>query len=113
VVEALRSRTLRNEQAKDLKAPARPRTNKTFESAGTTPFGFDVGREGRLFVSEAATGSASSYELSEDGDLAVISPVVPTEQAAPCWLLTSHDGRFVYTANAGSGSISGYSVGHD
>jgi 6-phosphogluconolactonase (cycloisomerase 2 family) len=86
---------------------------KTFQSAGTTPFGFDVGRENRLFVSEAGTGSASSYAVSEDGDLAVISAAVPTHQTAACWLLASHDGRFVYTANAGSGSISGFRVSHD
>lgn len=86
---------------------------KTFQSAGNTPFGFDVGREDRLFVSEAATGSASSYSLSEDGDLSVISPAVPTLQKAPCWLIASHTGRFVYTANAASGSISGFRVGQD
>jgi 6-phosphogluconolactonase len=89
---------------------------KTFPSVGTTPFGFDVGRRGRVFVSEAAGGaanasSASSYEVAEDGDLAVISGAVPTQQTAACWLITSQDGRFVYTANAGSGSISGFRVG--
>jgi 6-phosphogluconolactonase len=90
---------------------------KIFQSVGTTPFGFDVGRQGRVFVSEAAGGaanasSASSYEVSEDGDLAVISGAVLTEQTAACWLIASHDERFVYTANAGSGSISGFRVGH-
>lgn len=85
--------------------------HQTFPSAGTTPFGFDVGREDRIFVSEAATASASSYSVSEAGELEVISAAVPTHQAAPCWLLASHDGRFVYTANAGSGSISGLRVG--
>ena len=84
---------------------------KAFQSVGTTPFGFDVGREDRLFVSEAGTGSASSYTLSEDGDLQVVSGAVATTQKAACWLIASHDGRFVYTANAGSGSISGFSVG--
>ena len=87
-------------------------SHKIFPSAGTTPFGFDVGNDNRLFVSEASTGSASSYSVSEEGDLAVISGAVPTKQTAACWLITSHDGRFVYTANAGSGSISGYRVGH-
>jgi 6-phosphogluconolactonase (cycloisomerase 2 family) len=92
--------------------------HKTFPSVGATPFGFAVGRGNRLFVSEAAGGapngsSASSYEVSGDGDLAVISGAVATEQTAACWLLASHDGRFVYTANAGSGSISGFRVGHD
>jgi 6-phosphogluconolactonase (cycloisomerase 2 family) len=85
--------------------------HKTFQSIGTTPFGFDTGREDRLFVSEAATGSASSYTISEDGDLSVISGAVSTKQAAPCWVLTSHDGRFIYTANAGSGSVSGFRAG--
>jgi 6-phosphogluconolactonase len=86
---------------------------KAFPSAGTTPFGFDFGRDDRLFVSEAGTGSASSYTVSEDGDLAALSAAVPTTQKAPCWLITSHNGRFIYTANAGSGSISGFSVAHD
>lgn len=88
-------------------------SHKMFQSAGTTPFGFDVGRENRLFVSEAATGSASSYAVSEDGDLTVLSAVVPTMQHAPCWLIKSHNGRFVYTANAASGSISGFNVEPD
>jgi len=90
---------------------------KTFASAGATPFGFDVGGQDRVFVSEAQGGtayasSASSYDISEKGDLAVISGAVPTKQTAACWLITSHDGRFVYTANAGGGSISGFQVGH-
>jgi 6-phosphogluconolactonase (cycloisomerase 2 family) len=84
----------------------------TFQSAGTTPFGFDVGRENLLFVSEAGSGSASSYTVSEDGEVTVISAAVPTHQTAACWLIASHDGRFVYTANAGSGSISGFRVNH-
>ena len=88
--------------------------HKVFQSAGVTPFGFAAGRRGRIFVSEAGGGgapsSASSYDVSEAGDLAVLSAAVPTKQAAACWLITSQDGRFIYTANAGSGSISGYSV---
>lgn len=88
----------------------------TFQSVGLTPFGFDVGRGDHLFVSEAAGGvanasSASSYQVSDEGDLTLISGAVPTRQTAACWLLTSRDGRFVYTANAGSGSISGFRVG--
>jgi 6-phosphogluconolactonase (cycloisomerase 2 family) len=86
---------------------------KTFQSVGATPFGFDVGREDRLFVSEAPGSAASSYEISQNGDLAVISGSVPTHQAAACWLLAAQNGRFIYTANAGSGSISGFRVGND
>ena len=39
-----------------------------------------------------------------------ISGKVPTEQTAACWLVLTHDGRYVYTANAGSASISGFRV---
>lgn len=86
-------------------------SHRTFAAAGTTPFGFDVSREDRLFVSEAGTGSASSYTVSDAAELSVISTTVLTTQKAACWLIASHDGRFVYTANAGSGSISGFRVG--
>jgi len=82
---------------------------KSFPSVGNTPFGFDT-TPGKLFVSEAGTGSSSSYALSDDGDLVVISGAVATTQHAACWLIATHDGRFVYTANAGSGSLSGFSV---
>ena len=33
-----------------------------------------------------------------------------TGQAAACWLVASKDGRYVFTANAGSGSISTFAV---
>lgn len=82
-------------------------------SAGTTPFGFDIDRRNRVYVSEAASGSSSSYELAESGALSPISPAVALGQAAPCWLVLSTDGRFAYTTNAGSGSISSYRVGKD
>ena len=88
---------------------------QTFMSVGTWPFGFAFGRGNRLFISEAAAGapngsSVSSYELSDSGGLAVISGKVPTEQTAACWLVLTYDGRYVYTANAGSASISGFLV---
>ncbi len=88
-------------------------SQKTFQSVGATPFGFDVGRDDRLFVSEAGNSTASSYVVSRDGELEVITGAVPTKQTAACWLMASHDGRFVYTANAGSGSISGFRVSYD
>lgn len=82
----------------------------SFASAGSTPFGFAFGPEDRLFVSEAA-GTASSYKVGENGHLTVISGAVDTHQGAPCWLVVTNDGRFAYTANAHSGSISGFVIG--
>jgi 6-phosphogluconolactonase (cycloisomerase 2 family) len=76
-------------------------------SAGGTPFGFDFGG-GHLLVSEAA-GSASSYDVGPAG-VSVISGAVTTHQAAPCWLIATVEGRYAYTANAGSGTLSGFSV---
>jgi 6-phosphogluconolactonase (cycloisomerase 2 family) len=79
---------------------------------GGTPFGFDFDKHGNVLTSNAA-GSASSYDVAKDGSLSVISGAVPTFQGAPCWLVTSKNGRFAYTANAGSGTISGFAVGSD
>jgi 6-phosphogluconolactonase (cycloisomerase 2 family) len=45
--------------------------------------------------------------------LAVISPSVPTTESSACWVVVSGSGRFAYTANTGSGSISGFSVAVD
>lgn len=77
------------------------------------PYGFDFDNRGNVIVSDAGAGAASSYALSRTGALTPISgPVSTNGQAAPCWLVVGGDGRFAYTANAGSGTISGYAV-HD
>ena len=79
-------------------------------SAGTTPFGFDFTTRGQVIVSEAASGSASSYVANENGALAVVSAAAPTLQRAPCWLIVDNSGRFAYTANAGSATITGFGI---
>ena len=89
----------------------------SYASSGTTPFGFAFGRHGDLVVSEAAgaapLSAASSYELSKDGTLTAISRSIPTTQAAACWVAVTNDGRYAFTANAGSDSISTFSVDTD
>lgn len=84
----------------------------TVASSGSTPFGFSFGLRDGLFVSEAG-GTASSYVLDRDGSLVSVSRAVDTHQGAPCWLVVTADGRFAYTANAHSGTISGLAVGTD
>ena len=79
-------------------------------SAGTAPFGFDYTPRGQLVVSEAGSGSASSYEQARDGRLSVVSAAAPTLQRAPCWLIVDNAGRFAYTANAGSATVTGFAV---
>ena len=79
-------------------------------AAGNTPFGFDFTTRGQVVVSEAASGSASSYNVNDDGSLAVATAAAPTLQRAPCWLIVNNAGRFAYTANAGSATITGFAV---
>ena len=90
----------------------------THVSAGVTPFGFAIGKRDQVIVSEAAGGatdqsSMSSYQLGKDGGLSVISAAVGTTETAACWVVVSNDGRFSYTTNAGSNTISGYSIGFE
>jgi len=85
----------------------------TKNSAGSTPFGFSFGKRDRLFVSEAGPSAISSYSSWDDGTLQTISASVPTNQAAACWVAVTPNGKFAYTANAGSGSISGYAINPD
>ncbi|MEP7382345.1 MAG: beta-propeller fold lactonase family protein [Gemmatimonadota bacterium] len=83
-------------------------------SNGATPFGFAF-HGPVLVVSEAFGGAAdasaaSSYELHANGSLETITASAPTTETAACWVAFSIDGRFAYTANTGSGTITGYSV---
>jgi 6-phosphogluconolactonase (cycloisomerase 2 family) len=83
-----------------------------------TPFGFDIKPDGTLIVSEAFGGmpdasAISSYQITADGTLQLVSASVATTETAACWVEITPDGRFAYATNAGSGSVSGYDVGAD
>ena len=84
---------------------------KVHASSGATPFGFQFGPDGRLYVSEAPGSAASSYDVAADGTLDVISASIADHQAAACWLVVTSDGRFAYVANAGSANVSQYAIG--
>jgi 6-phosphogluconolactonase (cycloisomerase 2 family) len=87
---------------------------KTFTSEGTTPFGFSFGKRNQLYVSEAGTSSASSYQVYPDGYLEVISATVPIiNQAGVCWLVGTKNGRYAYTTNAVSGTIGVLNIDRD
>ena len=84
-------------------------------SVGATPFGFAFSRKGTLVVSEAFGGAPdasalTSYQASPAGALTAISPSVGTTETAACWVVITGDGRFAYTSNTGSGTISGYGL---
>lgn len=86
-------------------------------SSGATPFGFAFDRRGRLVVSEAFGGAPgasalSSYFVHEE-TFELISPTVGTTQTAACWVVISKNGKYAYTTNTGSSSISSYRIGKD
>jgi 6-phosphogluconolactonase (cycloisomerase 2 family) len=81
-------------------------------SAGPTPYGFDFDRRGNAVVSEAGPSAVSSYAVRFNR-LRTISASVSDTQAAACWLVTTRDGRYAFTVNAASASISSYRIGAD
>src|SRR5215469_10886941 len=91
-----------------------------FPAQGLGPFGsqFRPTNPDQLFVSNAhnagaGSGTGSAFSDSADGTLAPIgsSPFADL-QTAPCWVEISHNGRFLFTVNTGSGSISRYRITH-
>ena len=97
----------------------RPSAPIVHASAGTTPFGFEFDRQrGVVIVSEAAGGAAdastaSSYRVGANGSLAVVTAAAATTETAACWVVVTGDGKYAYTSNAGSASLSGFAVGTD
>lgn len=91
-----------------------------FAAQGLGPFGseFRPTNPDQLFVSNAhnpaaGSGTVSAFRDSAGGKLSPIgsSPFADL-QTAPCWVEIAHDGRFLFTVNTGSGSISRYSIAH-
>lgn len=82
---------------------------------GTTPFGFSFNHSNDLIVSEASGGvpnaaAVSSYTADLGGTLSVVSGSVPDNQTAACWIVITNSGRYVYTTNTGSGTVSSYTL---
>ena len=80
------------------------------ESNGMTPFGSYFLSSGLLLVSEAGSNALSSYSLSDNGILNVISGSVPTGQKATCWVTTTRNEQFAYAINTLSGTITTYRI---
>ena len=69
---------------------------------------------GTFAAGGAGLGDISAYH---DNFLGQLSPIgnspFADNQTAPCWVEISHDGRFLFTVNTGSGSISSYAINPD
>jgi 6-phosphogluconolactonase len=86
-------------------------------SAGPGVFAVLFAPNGAALVAETGpagghnASAISSYAVLANGTLSPISTSVPTLGAATCWHVATPDGRFVYTSNAGTSTISGFAIG--
>jgi 6-phosphogluconolactonase len=85
-------------------------------STGNTPFGFafNPAIPSQFIVSDAFGGSANAGALTsyrvDSSNVDLQDGPVADQQSAPCWVVITKDGRFAYTSNTGSGSVSAYSI---
>jgi 6-phosphogluconolactonase len=103
-----------------LGADGRPAGPTVLPSPGPTPFGADFDAAGRYVLSQGNVGpnraavmdgsSASSLTVGSTASASVLSNSVPTTETAACWVQITPDGRYAYTTNTGSGSITGFSI---
>lgn len=84
----------------------------TEPSSGAGPFGFTFGRRGVLIVAEVTADAVSSYQLTNQNSLNVISASVPNGQMASCWISVTRNGH-VFISNPGSGTLSSYQAAAD
>jgi 6-phosphogluconolactonase (cycloisomerase 2 family) len=80
-------------------------------SSGSTPFGFAFTHRRVAIVSEAGASNAlSSYLAGDDGTLTLVTPSLQNGQQAVCWTVVTGDGRYAYTINAATATLSSYGV---
>jgi 6-phosphogluconolactonase (cycloisomerase 2 family) len=98
-----------------LAAPGSPFTGQGLGQLGSE---FSPANPSQLFVSNAhngtGLGTVSAYRDGFLGQLTSIgSSPYADGQTAPCWVEISHDGRYLFTVNTGSGNISSYAINQD
>lgn len=79
----------------------------TSVSNGLVPFAFIFDARGDLLVVEVGPNAVSSYRVSEQGALQVITGSAANGQKAACWIARDARGH-IFTSNPGSGTISSY-----
>jgi 6-phosphogluconolactonase (cycloisomerase 2 family) len=94
----------------------KPAVMHSINSSTPTPFGFAVGREGIIYVSEAAGGApgasvVSSYHVSANGTIELVTGSVSAGQTAACWVVVSNNEKYIYATNTGSSNLSSFTPG--
>jgi DNA-binding beta-propeller fold protein YncE len=74
---------------------------------GAVPFAVSFDPLGHVLIAEAGPNALATFALSSGGVLTPLDAAL-TGQAATCWVARA--GRFFYASNAGSASVSGYTV---
>lgn len=82
-------------------------------SNGVGPFGSVYLPNNLLIVSEVGPNALSSYNVTNNGILNVISGSVLNNQSATCWVSVTPNENHAYTSNAGSGTITRYNINHN
>jgi 6-phosphogluconolactonase len=87
----------------------------TYSSHAPNPYGFAVGQQSRIFMTEANAAapfasSVSSYSISTSHVPDLISASVSTGQSAVCWAAVNSANTFLYVTDNESATISVYSV---
>jgi 6-phosphogluconolactonase len=89
---------------------------KVNASAGSGAFSVLFASNGAALVVETGpaggtnASAISSYSVLANGVLSSISASVPTLGSATCWHAVTSDGRFVYTSNSASSTISAFVI---
>jgi 6-phosphogluconolactonase (cycloisomerase 2 family) len=89
----------------DGRLSAAPRVNAM---PGDSPFAATFDQAGHVVVAEGGPSAIATFSLSRGGTLTQLDAKV-TGQMATCWVVRA--GQYLYTSNAASGSLSGYSAG--
>lgn len=92
----------------------------SFPANNSAPVAVAVGPHNIVGITEGAISgfripvpngsTVSSYRVTAEGTMELVSKSVPTNQTAACWLQFTPDGRYAYTGNTGSGSVSSFQV---
>jgi 6-phosphogluconolactonase len=97
-----------------------PAQGSPFTGQGLGQLGaeFSPASPSQLFVSDAHNGAGlgtiSAYKDSFFGQLTSVgSSPYADGQTAPCWVEISHNGKYLFTVNTGSGNISSYAINPD
>jgi 6-phosphogluconolactonase len=90
-------------------------TGPTVTPSGVqTPFGFDL-KKNQLFVTDdfndaKGEGALSSWLVKNDGNLQLVSSVVPANETGACWVKVSQDDRFAYVSDTVSSTEAVYTI---